>query len=481
MKSMKRKDIFLKFKNIWIYFLSFFASGVGILLNFVLARVLEVESFGKIQFLVALATTCSQIFLFGLNTYLIREAKNNEQNGEAFNKSVSLFFVIVILLLPIVFFVLNNFVTNLGNDYFSIFIILAVAVLMGINSLTAAYFQGSGKLHFSILFENLIPKSILFFIVLMYYSLGKLNGFEEKYLIFYIIIYFLIAIPLVFFLLKRINFSFNKKELTSIFFFFGLTITYSFGNNLTKVIQGGAYNNLTALGIISVSISIISLVRIFTSVLDNLIKPLFSMKKRENDITGLINSYRFDTRVNSYVSIPLYLFFIIHPDKFLQLFGPTYLAYPNILVILACANAVADVTGPTGTLLTMTGKEKWELFNGILYFAVYIVSIYVFSFDKTYGLCFALLISQIVVNLTKYIEVWLTFKTSPLDLKTVLSLLLILVVNFIIVFALRYINLSLLLWMLVGMITGIFIVFLNFFVLTLYRKSDVKTLIELRL
>ena len=470
-----------KGKNIYIYFISFLASAFGIVLNFVLARFLEAEQFGKLQYFVALSTTISQFLIVGLNTFLIREAKNKSQNGEVFNECLSIFFTIALFFLPIVYYFLNNYVLASYSNNFLSLIIVIIAFLMGGVTLTTAYFQGKGKYHFSIFAESLIPKSLLLLISVVFAILGMKQELFNNYLIFYSIIYSLIAIPFILFLFKKINFSFSKNEILSILFFFGVTVTYSLGNNLTKVLQGGLYKNDVALGIISVSISIVGLVRVFTGVLDNLMKPIFSSKKREEDIDGLIDCYRFDLRVNSYVSIPLFIFFIVHPNKFLILFGETYTVYPFILVFIALANAVSDLTGPNGTLLSMTGKEKWELANGFLYFGLYISGVFLFSFDKVYGLTIALLIAQIGVNIAKYIETRILYKQHPINIKTLLTIVLVIVTNFTIIFCLRFLNLELIYWMIIGITIGMSCIFLNCFVLSLYRKTDFKRLLSLRL
>ena len=142
-----------KIGNILTYGLSFFASAFGILLNFVLARFLEAEQYGKLQFFVALSTTISQFLIVGLNSFLIREAKNEKHNGEIFNKCASIFFVIVIFFVPIIYFVLRTrFLDGFSNPN-SIIIILGVAILIGLMSLIAAYFQGSGKYNISIIWR----------------------------------------------------------------------------------------------------------------------------------------------------------------------------------------------------------------------------------------------------------------------------------------------------------------------------------------
>lgn len=468
-------------KNLYTYLLSFGASFVGIALNFFLARVLKADDYGQIQYLLALSTTIAQILIFGINAFLIREAKNEKQNGSVINKCFSLYLVIVIFFVPIVYFVLNSFVSVTSGNAFVTFLVLVVAILMGLNMIITAYFQGRGKYHLSLIFENLLPKILMFSVAVIFLVIGNMLGFKERYLIFYIAIYSLIAVPFTIKYFRCLNFNFSKSELSSIFFFFGVTITYSLGNNLTKVLQGSLYHNNIALGIISVSISIISLVKVFTSVLDNLVKPIFAKKSRDKDYVGLINIYRFETRMNCYVAIPLYLFFIFNPIYFLSVFGETYTIYPQILSIIALANAVADITGSNGALLAMTGKEKWELFNGFLYFAVYFASIFIFSFDKIYGLTYGLLAAQICVNIAKYVEVWLLYKTNPLNSRTLLTLGITILTNALAIYLIGFIHINYIFWLCIGAATGVVLVLINVFVTSLYRKTDFKELLNLRL
>ena len=172
---------------------------------------------------------------------------------------------------------------------------------------------------------------------------------------------------------------------------------------------------------------------------------------------------------------------MIHPTMFLAIFGESYIGYPFILTIIAAANAVNDLTGSNGTLLAMTGKEKWELFNGLLYFAVYFISIFVFSFDTIYGLSYALLVSQIFVNIAKYVEVWVLYKIPPLKWKSIFTIIITLIFNFAVIFVLKYLNINMWLWLSLGIVVGIALVALNFFVLSLYKKTDIKKMISLKL
>jgi|LSQX01.1.fsa_nt_gb PST family polysaccharide transporter len=476
---MVKKRKFSKI-NVITLILSVFASVIGIVLNLYLARMLEAELFGKLQYLIALVNTCAQFMIFGINSFLIRELKNENRSEGIMNKAFSLYFIVVIFMLPFMFLGIYYFSDHTNNDLLLTFIVLFSAIIMGINVLVAAYHQGQGKYYLSVIFESLIPRLVLFICAIIFIALNLYKGFELTYMIVYLIVYALVAIPFTIKLFKKIDLKIQKSDFISILFLFGVTITYSLGNNLTKVLQGTLFKNNVAIGIISISISIVSLVRIFTAALDNIVKPIFAKLQREQNTKELIQVYRFDTRMNSYLVIPLYLFFIIHSTNFLQIFGESYTVYPNILRIIALAHMVSEFFGPNGTVLVMTGNEKWEMLNGFIYFAFYFLFTFVLSFDKIHGLCWALLFAQIAVNIAKYVEVYLIFKISPLDLKTFLTEILIILVNVLIIFPLKFIN-TLWLWLLIGIVVGALLVLLNCFVLSLYRKKDFKTFLEIRL
>ena len=89
------KKIFKKAKNIKTYIISLAASFIGIFLNFALANILQAEAYGEIQYLLALATTISTFLILGISSFLVKETKNEEHNGEILNKCLTLFFIIL--------------------------------------------------------------------------------------------------------------------------------------------------------------------------------------------------------------------------------------------------------------------------------------------------------------------------------------------------------------------------------------------------
>ncbi len=473
-KAAKHKSE--KFKNILPFIFSIISAFFGFGFNFVLARFLGSSVYGDLQYLVSIATTFSSFFVFGLSYFVIREAKNSVHNGQLMDKVFTFFFFLLAFLTPILFYILYNYTTGLENNLNLSLLILAVAIVMSVNTLGASYYQGIGKYHESIFIENILPKLAMFVLTFVFLGFGKLVYFSENYLLYYLVIYGLIAIFILRKFFHKLSLTLTKKEYLSISFFFGVTITYSLTTNLTKIFQGAFFNNSQVLGVISVSLSMLQLLSVVTGVVNNLTKPLYAKLKREGDISGLIDIYRLSTRVNSYVCIPFYIFLITQSENFLLFFGSSYTIYPLILIILTTQSAVNELSGPTGTMLSMTGNEKYELLNGAIKLGVFSICCFIFSYDPIYGLCNALLVSEIIVNLTKYIEVWAIFKRSPMNVKTIFGMLLICLFDFLAIFFLRYIS-NYWLWFVISLVVGLAVICANFIVGL--HKNDFKKIMKI--
>jgi O-antigen/teichoic acid export membrane protein len=465
-----------RFKNVLPYLLSSFGFLLGIVLNFILARVLGAEQYGEIQYSLSIAMTFSSIIIFGLTWYVIREAKNDKHQGQLMNKAFSLMFTITIFVLPILYHIITNY---LGYGVTSLTVsILITAVVMSINSLGSSYFQGMGKYSITLIIDNIVPKLFILIVTIIFMALSQMDLFQKLYINFYLLIYGVVAIIILKLTYKKINLKFSKNELISISFFFGVTITYSLTTNLMKVFQGSLYDDKVALAIISISLILVGFINIFTNVIMNIAKPLFARLRRENNENELINAYRFITRVTCYISVPFYIFLLTQGQNFLYIFGKSYLQYPTIIILLSAKAFVADISGPNGTMLSMIGKEKWELFNGIVNLISFVLFAYIFSNDIIYGLCYALLFSTLLVNILKYIETWILFKQNPLDIKTITTLIIVFCVDFCAIFFLRNID-NWILWLIVGIVVGIITIGTNFLI-TLYR-DDFRNLIHLKL
>ena len=464
--SLKKKR---RITKLLPFIFSFLSSAIGIILNFILARAFGSDNYGEIQYLVSLATTASSFMTFGLSWIVVRDAKNENRSSQIINSVFTIFFFLAIFEAPIVFFILYNFTKITHDNYLFSLLVVIVAVIIGTNTLGASYFQGRGKYHISILVSNFFPKLCMLIMTIFFLVIGKIMNFQENYLIFYLIFYGISSLIILKKLFKKTEIKITKSEGLSIFFFFGVTMTYSLSGELTKIFQTTFFNNPASTGIISLSITLIAFVGIITNVITDMTKPYFAKLKRENDYEGILNTYRLNTRLTSYICIPFYIFMITQGSKFLSFFGPSYTIYPYLIIMLAFRSLVADITGPSGTMLSMIGKEKIELINGFINIGTFVLFAFIFSNDEVYGLCFALLLSTIVVNITKYIEVWVLFRKTPLDIKTLITLLVIAVIDFFAIFFLKFIG-NMWIWLIVAISVGLLTIGVNFLV-SLYRKD----------
>src|SRR5438046_874570 len=71
------------------------------------------------------------------------------------------------------------------------------------------------------------------------------------------------------------------------------------------------------------------------------------------------------TKLLCYSGLIIFACIAIFRVELLHVFGKGFTAGATALLILAAGHLANVVTGPTGILLTMTGKQKWELANTI--------------------------------------------------------------------------------------------------------------------
>lgn len=474
-----KEDNMAKFKTISLYFFSATGAILGFLLNLFLARAVSIEALDRIKYVISLATILSNILVLGLPSFLIREA-SNKNNPVVFDKCITLFLLALCFEMPIFFYYLFNFSSySNGNVYLS-WLVIGIALFLGFNSLISAYCLGRKKYHLTYILESIIPKSVLFISLIVFICLGMSGLLSRYYLIVYLIIYVFVAVLFLVRNFKRITIHFKKTEIISICFFFGITITQTLSNNLTPVLQKDLFPDIVGVtSTISLSVSLLSVIDVFTGVLNNITKPLFAHHSRQKEDEKILNIYRFGTRVNSYISIPVYVFLAIHSNKFLAFFNPELVKYSLILSLISLKGLFGSLFGITGSLLAMTNHEKNELFNSIAHLGVFALACLIFSFNRIYGLAIALVIGEIFLTVLKFIEVCFIFKKLAMNLKSILTLIIIIAIDSLIVFAYKFIPISnLYFWIGIGIVIGLCLIVVNF-ALSLYRKKDFKLLFKI--
>jgi O-antigen/teichoic acid export membrane protein len=101
---------------------------------------------------------------------------------------------------------------------------------------------------------------------------------------------------------------------------------------------------------------------------NGVITPLIANLHSKGELKRLDKLYKVSTKWTFYMSIPIFLVFIIYPKLFLtSIFGIEYAVGFRVLAILSISQLINASTGVVGPLLIMTGHQKlWFSMSGIM-------------------------------------------------------------------------------------------------------------------
>ena len=145
-------------------------------------------------------------------------------------------------------------------------------------------------------------------------------------------------------------------------FFIG--IGYQLLNQMDTIMLGH-FASERDVGIYSVALKVSSFVVIGLEIVLPIVSPLFSQFSATRDHALTEALFRTVTKWLCYSALIIFTCIAIFRVEVLHLFGKGFTGGATVLLILAMGQLVNAATGPTGALLTMTGKQRWELFNTI--------------------------------------------------------------------------------------------------------------------
>jgi len=188
--------------------------------------------------------------------------------------------------------------------------------------------------------------------------------------------------------------------------------------NQMDIIMLGHFASERDVGIYSVALKVSSFVLIGLEILLPIVAPLFSefSAKRHHELTEAL--FRTATKWLCYSALIIFSCVTIFRVELLHLFGKAFTAGDTVLLILATGSLVSAATGPTGTLLSMTGKQKWELGNTISMVAFnFILNLFLIPTMGLIGAAIATAVSIGTINGLKLVQVYMLFGLRAYNLK----------------------------------------------------------------
>ncbi|MGH2694469.1 MAG: oligosaccharide flippase family protein [Actinomycetota bacterium] len=110
---------------------------------------------------------------------------------------------------------------------------------------------------------------------------------------------------------------------------------------------------------------------IFLSGIVNIWAPVVSDLHEKGDIARLESLYQTITRWVATFSFPVFAALIIDAELFLRMFFPKWVDATSVVAVLAIGNFFYAGTGPTGYVISMTGRPGVNFANSIVAVALY--------------------------------------------------------------------------------------------------------------
>ena len=399
-----------------------FATGVFI------TRTIGADLFGKYSLSKSIFDVLAVFAVFGLNTGVVRltskytalreprSVKGTLLSGIAITSALSAVIVLAILFLA-PFLARRAFDNVEGID-----LVLRVHFIglpfFALMMVILGYTQGLKTLKYSALVE-LIARPVIRLVVILSLFLVGLKLFA---VVFGSIISFFMAALMAFYFARKISpFNFGKtrtKLVTRELFFYSLPLVLARFMNVTisrsNTILVGFFKDSTSTGLFGaavmlspfISLSLISFGKIFAPVISEL------WEKQEH--AELQQTFKTVSKWILSLGYPVFLIIMLFSPSLLLVFGPDFVKAGTTLRLLALGQMVNAAVGPAGFMLSMTGRQKLNMFNSIGLAALNIV-LNIVMIPK-YGIAGAALATTIalgLINLARVIEVKILYGFTP--------------------------------------------------------------------
>jgi len=188
----------------------------------------------------------------------------------------------------------------------------------------------------------------------------------------------------------------------------------------TDTIVLGYFVSEKEVGIYSVAAKVSAFVMLGPEILLPIVAPLFSELNERGERSSLEALFSTVTKWFCYSALIIFAFIAVLRTEALHIFGHAFTAGTTTLLILALGQLANALTGPTGVLLTMTGKQKWEVGNiSALVLLNLVLNIWLVPRMGNSGAALATAISITVINAAKLIQVYQIYGFRAHNLKLV--------------------------------------------------------------
>lgn len=144
------------------------------------------------------------------------------------------------------------------------------------------------------------------------------------------------------------------------------------------------YRSTAEVGLFRTAWQVATLFNIVVVAFDAVAGPRIAAAWRIDDRAAIARTWRQAVAVITGLSLPLLIVVLAAPEWVLHFFGPAFPAAATALRILALGQLVNMLTGPIGSILVMTGHERWSMMYSIA--ALLVATVFAVTIIPYFGL-----------------------------------------------------------------------------------------------
>lgn len=376
-------------------------------------------------------TVLSIVPILGMDRNLIKEVAK-VLNDKSKANSLLQFSLKVSILITIVLSIIVHLVKGkISIPVNAINIFLWMLVIKVFTTILDGFLQGQG-LVVAVTLQNIVFNNILKVILFFFMIRHRIDGLHAalySFIVSEIIIIILKSVSIKKLLgehlvLKIMLTENEKKEFVK----YSVTVALISGiglllQNIDKIMIS-EYLDLQSVGIYKVSQNYTSLIKVFITPFIAF-WPIISKLYSENNIKAIEIEMKKIVWIMTYLVTPMFFIFLFLGDKLLLVFGEAYVSNEAkvMLIILAFSFLIDALSGPIGSILTMTNYAKYILYNNIISLFLNIVLNYILI--KVYGIIGVAIgtgISIIANNLISIIEVKVLLRIFSYNYKNLVQI-----------------------------------------------------------
>lgn len=405
-----------------VFFWSTLGSAIGFGFQIVLAALLGQQEYGKANILIGAVGTLYAFSGFGFSLVVIRESARLPDKALLILRSALRRLLLVdVLLIPLfyyaVWFILKD---SDMNSWHYVLLCLAILISQTISELLFSFYRGISKPEKASFLQGVLYRFLyvlFFFLVVLRFGFTHYSVVLAMALSWFVIL----VITMVKALRNYTKSEHIKLPLRSNLYFYLTAITYSVYNSFSKVLQG-AFATEEAVGALSLGLSLGMIGNLFGAAFSSVAMASFSTNWRDRNFASLRETFMNVSRWNAFLVLPIVLFLTVNITRLMNFIGWKSNDLSWIILIIVLSQFFNSFVGPNGTLLNMAGRESKEMTNGFLKLCVGLLLGFSIGPFFTWGIALSIALSEIVVNISKLIQVRKYYGIYPYNMKQLLFL-----------------------------------------------------------